>query len=62
MTKEEKRKMDREVKEKKKIEADLEPERIMKLEMEESRKKIFGNNMMFERVRGYVLVEGKEEE
>lgn len=62
MSKEEKRKIEKEIKQKKKIEADLEPERLLKEEMDITKRKVNSNELYLERIRGTVLVEGKEEE
>lgn len=58
-----KRKYDREQKQKVRIEADLEPERLLKQEMDLVKRKVGpALEPYIERVRGYVLVEGKESE
>jgi hypothetical protein len=44
------------------MEADLEPERLLREEMDISKRRVAGNDLYLERIRGYVLVEGKEEE
>jgi hypothetical protein len=44
------------------MEADLEPERLLREEMDISKRRVGSNDLYFERIRGYVLVEGKEEE
>jgi len=62
LSREEKRKIEREEKKKKKIEADLEPERILKEEMDITKRRVNSNDLYIERIRGYVLVEGKEDE
>ena len=62
LTKEEQRKIEREMKKQKKIEADLEPERLLKEEMDIAKRRVGSNDLYIERIRGYVLVEGKEEE
>lgn len=62
MTREEKRKLEKAEKEKKKIEADLEPERLLKEEIDLTKRTVEGTYLFLERIRGYVLVEGKEEE
>lgn len=62
MTKEEQRKLEREIKKQKKIEADLEPEKLLREEMDITKRRVNSNDLYFERIRGYVLVEGKEEE
>jgi hypothetical protein len=63
MTLKEQRKVEREIKQKKKIEADLEPERILKAEMDAAKRLVSSTTDVFiERMRGYVVVEGKEEE
>ena len=46
----------------KKIEADLEPERLLRQEMDIVRRKVASTDVYIERMRGYVVVEGKEEE
>lgn len=50
------------MKKQKKIEADLEPERLLKEEMDIAKRRVGSNDLYMERIRGYVLVEGKEEE
>lgn len=62
MSKEESRKVERELKKQKKIQADLEPERLLKEEMDISKSRVNSTDLYFERIRGYVLVEGKEDE
>ena len=62
MNKEEQRKMERELKRQKKIEADLEPERLLQEEMDIAKRRVGSNDLYMERIRGYVMVEGKEEE
>lgn len=62
LPKEEQRKLEREIKKQKKLEADLEPERLLREEMDLTKRKIHSNDLFIERIRGYVLVEGKEEE
>lgn len=62
MSREEQRKVDRQIKEKKKIEADLEPERILREEIDMIKRKVQQQGVYIERVRGYVAVEGKEPE
>ena len=52
----------KELKEKKKIEADLEPERLLREEMHTVQRKVASNDLVIERIRGYVLLEGKEQE
>ncbi|CDW75335.1 UNKNOWN [Stylonychia lemnae] len=62
MSREEKRKVEREIKKQKKIEADLEPERLLKEEMDLTKRRVNSTDLYIERIRGYVLVEGKEDE
>jgi hypothetical protein len=64
MSKEERRRIERETKKQKKIEADLEPERLLQQEMDLIRRKVSpqSDSVYLERLRGYVVVEGKEEE
>jgi len=62
MTKDEQRKIEREMKKQKKIEADLEPERLLKEEMDITKRRLNSSDLYFERIRGYVIVEGKENE
>jgi len=64
MSKEERRRIERETKKQKKIEADLEPERLLREEMDLIRRKVSpqSDSVYLERLRGYVVVEGKEEE
>lgn len=62
MSREEQRKVERDIKQKKKVEADLEPERLLKQEMDIVKRKVQGTDVYIERMRGYVAVEGKEEE
>ena len=54
--------MERELKKQKKIEADLEPERLLMEEMDIAKRRVGSNDLYMERIRGYVMVEGKEEE
>ncbi len=57
------RKKEKEIKEKKRIAADLEPERVMRAEMDLVKRKVLSQNDVFiERLRGYVVIEGKEED
>ena len=44
------------------MEADLEPERLLREEMDIAKRRVSGNNLYIERIRGYVLLEGKEDE
>lgn len=63
MNREQLRKKEKEIKEKKKIEADLEPERVLREEMDRVKRKVLSQNDIYiERFRGYVVIEGKEEE
>jgi hypothetical protein len=62
MSKEELRKLERENKQRKKVEADLEPERALKAEMDIVKRKVGTEDPFVERLRGYVVVEGKDEE
>lgn len=63
MTPKEQRKVEREKKQQQRIEADLEPERLLKAEMDKARRLVSSTQDVFiERMRGYVQVEGKEEE
>ena len=62
MTRDQLRKKEKEIKEAKKIEADLEPERILKEEMDVIKRKVHSQDIYIERFRGYVVIEGKEEE
>lgn len=52
---------EKEIKAKKKLEADLEPERVMKAEMDIVKRKVLSQiDIYIERFRGYVVIEGKE--
>eukprot|EP00349_Pseudokeronopsis_sp_Brazil_P004444 CAMPEP_0202961792 /NCGR_PEP_ID=MMETSP1396-20130829/5874_1 /ASSEMBLY_ACC=CAM_ASM_000872 /TAXON_ID= /ORGANISM="Pseudokeronopsis sp., Strain Brazil" /LENGTH=207 /DNA_ID=CAMNT_0049681889 /DNA_START=471 /DNA_END=1094 /DNA_ORIENTATION=- len=63
LTREEKRKLEKDIKNQKKIEADLEPERILNEEISAEKARVPpSTHMVLERMRGFVLVEGKEEE
>jgi hypothetical protein len=64
LTSKEQRKHEREIKQQRKIEADLEPERLLKHEMDIVKRKVSpaSFDIYIERIRGYVLVEGKEAE
>ena len=62
MTKEQLRKYERELSKQKKIEADLEAERLLREEMGVAKRKVGSTDLYLERVRGWVLLEGKEEE
>ena len=50
------------MKKQKKLEADLEPERLLKEEMDIAKRRVGLSDLYMERIRGYVLVEGKEDE
>lgn len=62
MNRDQLRKKEREIKEAKKIQADLEPERILREEMDIIKRKVHSSDLYIERFRGYVVLEGKEEE
>ena len=62
MTKDEQRKADRELKKQRKIEADLEPERVLREEMALVKRRVHAADLYMERIRGFVVVEGREEE
>jgi hypothetical protein len=64
MSKEEKRKVEKDIKLKKKIEADLEPERILQNEIDLIKRKVLPGmpDVYIERMRGHVVLEGKEED
>jgi hypothetical protein len=54
--------LEREIKEKQKIQADLEPERLLKEEMDLARRRLpTSTDMIIERITGLVLIEGKED-
>jgi hypothetical protein len=61
----EKKRYDREMKRKRQLEEDLKPELMLKEEMDNTKRRIGYNGSkdpVIERIRGYVLLEGKEEE
>ena len=60
--KEEKRKWEREEKKRAKMEADLEPERLLRDEMAIAKARVAGTDLYMERMRGYVILEGKEDD
>lgn len=62
MNRDQLRKKEKELKEAKKVEADLEPERILREEMDVIKRKVLSADPYIERFRGYVVIEGKEEE
>ena len=62
MNRDQLRKKEKEIKEAKKVKADLEPERVLKEEMDMIRRKVLSQDAYIERFRGYVVIEGKEEE
>ena len=43
------------------MEADLEPERLLQKEMDLVKRKVGSSDVYIERMRGYVIVEGKDE-
>ena len=60
MNRDQLRKKEKEIKEAKKVKADLEPERVLKEEMDMIRRKVLYQDAYIERFRGYVVIEGKE--
>lgn len=62
MDKDVRRKYEREMKKKRQLEEDLKPEVMLREEIEYTKRKISGKDPMFERLRGYVTVEGDEKQ
>ena len=62
MNRDQLRKKKKEIKEAKRVQADLEPERILREEMDLVKRKVLSTDPYIERYRGFVVIEGKEEE
>lgn len=57
------RRIERDIKLQKKVKADLEPERVLKEEIDQVKRKVGSTSDVYiERMRGYVQVEGREDE
>lgn len=64
MSSHDKRKIERDIKLQKKVQADLEPERLLREEIDQVKRKVSStsSDVYIERMRGYLQVENKEDE